>query len=194
MNILITGCCGYLGSRLCQQPSKNYHVIGVDNLLFNQGHLVHHTLRDVEFYNTDVDNIPYNVVKRADVCLPMACLVGMTITKQNPKMAQRVNKDSIVNLIGKLRQDCKLIVPSTNSGYGTSTEICDENTPLNSVSLYGKLKEELEESVLSRDNSVIFRLATVFGLSPRPRLDLLVNCLTYDAYFMVLYLYLMIRL
>ena len=80
-------------------------------------------------------------------------------------------------------KDQKIIYPTTNSGYGaTSGEIeCDENTPLNPISLYGKIKKEVEDIVMSRDNSISFRLATVFGVAPRHRTDLLVNDFVYKA-------------
>ena len=184
MNILITGAAGYLGTALCKELSKNHRIIGIDNLLFNQGHLTHHAMKDVEFYNTDIVNIGNkDVLKDMQICLPMSCLVGMPIVKNNPSLAQSTNLDSIVDLMDKLHPECKIIIPSTNSGYGTSTEVCTESSPLNSVSLYGKLKEELEEKARARGNVVIFRLATVFGLSDRMRFDLLVNFLTYQAIF-----------
>jgi nucleoside-diphosphate-sugar epimerase len=83
-----------------------------------------------------------------------------------------------------LRPEQRIIYPNTNSGYGIGTEgiHCTEETPLNPISLYGKLKVEVEKALLARGNTVVFRLATVFGVSPRMRLDLLVNDFTYRAF------------
>ncbi len=186
-NILITGAGGYIGSKLCRALSLKHEITAVDNLIFNQGHLIHHALYGTFFYNKDVEELlktkSEEWFQSFDVFLPMSCLVGMPIVKNNPALAQRTNLDNIVEIMTRLRPDCQVIIPSTNSGYGEKSEICTEETPLNSVSLYGKLKEELEKKALERDNVVVFRLATVFGLSFRNRVDLLINCLTYDAFF-----------
>jgi len=183
-NILITGACGYLGSMLCYTLSKKYNILGIDNLLFNQGHLIHRAMKDVEFYNMDVDGIPDNLLENVETVIPLACLTGAPIVSKNPTMGTRVNKDSILRLIDRLNPNVRVIIASTNSGYGSQIGTCTEESPLNSVSLYGKLKEELEASVLQKcKNVVVFRLATVYGLSFRARLDLLINCLVYDAYF-----------
>jgi len=182
-NILITGAGGYLGSQLCYALSKDYNVIGVDNLLFNQGCLVYPSLRQTSFNKTTVSSLDKNLLKTIDCVFHFSCLTGMPICANNVKLAKQTNLDDIIELLSKLKPDCKFFFPSTNSGYGQCKEIATEKTPLNSISLYGKLKEEAEQKILNRGNCVIFRFATVFGMSNRMRLDLLANTLTYDAFF-----------
>ncbi len=120
---------------------------------------------------------------RADVILPLACLTGAPLCKHNPDTAKAVNYDAIKLLSELKSSDQMMIFPNTNSGYGIGQEgiYCDENSPLNPVSLYGKLKVDLEKYLLDSGECVTFRFATVFGVSPRMRLDLLVNDFTYRA-------------
>ena len=115
---------------------------------------------------------------------PLACYTGAPISRIDPWSAESVTMNAIVDMLSMLRPEQRIIYPNTNSGYGIGTEgvFCTEETPLNPISLYGKLKVEVEKAILSRGNAIVFRLATVFGASPRMRLDLLVNDFTYRAH------------
>ena len=132
----------------------------------------------------DAREINVNFLKKFDIIIPLAAIVGAPACDANPSDATSINRDSIAKLCKLSSKNQKIIFPTTNSGYGATTGevMCNENTPLNPISLYGKLKKESEEIIMSRDNSISFRLATVFGVSPRHRIDLLVNDFTYKAY------------
>lgn len=182
--ILITGAAGYIGSLLCKRLSQNYNIIAVDNLLYDQGILLYEALKDTYFYILDVDDIPDYFYKMADIVIPLAAYTGMPACKKNETQATRVNLNNIQNFVTKLNKDQLIIYPNTNSGYGfVKDKICDENTLLKAISHYGQLKNQAEKVVLSHNNSIVFRLATVFGYSYRHRIDLLVNTLVYEAYF-----------
>jgi nucleoside-diphosphate-sugar epimerase len=124
------------------------------------------------------------LVKKADVIIPLACIVGMPACKKYPELTKTTNQDAIEWLTKVTTDDQKIIFPTTNSGYGIGQDgiHCTEETPLNPISLYGTTKSLAEKSLLSRGNAVTLRLATVFGISARMRLDLLVNDFTYKAY------------
>src|SRR5262249_10912790 len=121
------------------------------------------------------------LVAGADAVLPLACLTGAPICARDPWTAKAVNHDAIRTIVEALSPSQRLIFPSTNSGYGVGEEgiYCDEETPLRPVSLYGRLKSEIESLILDRGRFVTFRFATLFGMSPRMRLDLLVNDFVY---------------
>ena len=125
------------------------------------------------------------LIEKNDVIIPLACMTGAPLCNKDKVAAATVNKDSVVMCSELSSQDQLLIYPCTNSGYGIGEEgiFCTEESPLNPISLYGKLKVEAENILLQKGNAITFRLATVFGISPRPRLDLLVNDFTYRAYF-----------
>ena len=123
-------------------------------------------------------------IESSDVIIPLACMTGAPLCNKDKTAAISVNRDSVV-LCSELSSMNQLIIyPCTNSGYGVGQEgiFCDENSPLNPISLYGKVKVEAEKILLDKGNAITFRLATVFGVSPRPRLDLLVNDFTYRAF------------
>jgi nucleoside-diphosphate-sugar epimerase len=123
------------------------------------------------------------LVDRADAVLPLACLTGAPLCDKDPAMAKGVNYEAVRWIAERMSPQQKLVFPSTNSGYGVGESgiDCDEDTPLRPVSLYGRLKVDLEQFLLDRGNCVTFRFATLFGTSPRMRLDLLVNDFTYRA-------------
>ncbi len=189
MKILITGGAGYLGSVLCEHLLMAGHdVTVVDNLMFGQTPLFHLCANPAfDFIRGDVRDevLIRRLVKDADVIIPLAALVGASICDRDPWLARQVNLEA-VKVINRLRSRSQLIIyPTTNSGYGTKSgdKFCTEETPLEPISLYGQTKVQAEQEVLSSENAVTLRLATVFGLSPRMRLDLLVNHFVHAAVF-----------
>lgn len=187
MKILVTGGAGYLGSVLCEYLlDANYQVTVVDNLLYNQKTLFHLVPNpNFEFVFGDVRNeqLMRSLIKNTDVIIPLAAIVGAPACKADPILARSVNLDAI-KLINKLRsKDQWVIYPTTNSGYVAKSgeTFCTEETPLKPISLYGKTKSDAEDELLGSKNIISLRLATVFGMSPRMRLDALVNHFVYIA-------------
>jgi nucleoside-diphosphate-sugar epimerase len=185
--IVITGGAGYLGSILCEHLLKaGYRVTAVDSLLFGQNSLFHLcNYPTFEFHFGDVrdERLMKSLVAHADVLIPLAALVGAPACDRDPVTARAVNLEA-VRAINRLRsQRQRIIFPTTNSGYGTKSGSmhCTEDTPLEPISLYGQTKVEAERELLESPNVVTLRLATVFGMSPRMRLDLLVNHFVYLA-------------
>jgi nucleoside-diphosphate-sugar epimerase len=183
----VTGGAGYLGSILCEHLlAAGYRVTAVDSLLFRQESLFHLCARpEFEFVRGDVRDEPLmrRLVASADVVIPLAAIVGAPACDRDPIMAEAVNLGAIRTL-NRLRSPRQLVLfPVTNSGYGTRSGdvFCTEETPLEPISLYGRNKVDAEAELLGSANAITFRLATVFGLSPRMRLDLLVNHFTYAA-------------
>ena len=185
--ILVTGAAGYIGSILCEHLlDAGYQVTVVDNLMYRQNSLFH--LCGNPSFNTvlgDVrdERIMAPLVKKADIIIPLAASVGVSACNRDPGYAKSVNLEAI-RLINRQRTTQQLIVfPMTNSGYGTKSGDlrCTEETPLEPVSLYGQTKVEAEKALLDSPNAITLRLATVFGMSPRMRVDLLVNHFTYAA-------------
>lgn len=192
MTILITGASGYIGSVLIDELFTNYSsmfkkIIAVDNLMYKQTSLIQYSNRtEFEFHKLDVRD--YNkmlpIVKRADIIIPLACIVGMPACKKYPELTVETNQKAIEWLASVTTKNQKIIFPTTNSGYGIGQDgiYCTEETPLNPISLYGVTKSDAEKVLLQNGNAVTLRLATVFGISPRMRLDLLVNDFTYKAF------------
>jgi len=187
INVLVTGGAGYLGSILCEHLLRDgYNVTVVDNLIYGQGSLFHLCSHEkFNFVMGDVrDEKTMNpLIKNADVIIPLAAIVGGPACERDPRAATSVNLEAI-KLINGLRSSSQLVIyPTTNSGYGTKTGdvFCTEETPLEPITLYGKTKVEAELELLNSPNTITLRLATVFGMSPRMRLDLLVNHFVYAA-------------
>jgi nucleoside-diphosphate-sugar epimerase len=187
VRILVTGAAGYIGSVLVPELLKKGHeVIAIDNFMYNQTSLLdccfHEKLTVIRGDARDKELIS-KYLKNVDVILPLACLTGAPLCSKDPIAARTTNLDA-VNMILELRsREQRIIFPTTNSGYGIGqkAKFCDENTPLNPISLYGRLKIEAERAILNSGSCITLRLATVFGVSPRMRLDLLVNDFTYRA-------------
>lgn len=187
MKILVTGAAGYIGSVLVPILLKaGYEVIALDNFMYGQASLldccydkkltiVRGDARDKELISKQF--------KDADAVFPLACIVGAPACNRDPATATTTNLDAIKTILELRSKNQVIIFPTTNSGYGIGQEgiYCTEETPLNPISLYARLKVEIEKILLDADNCITLRLATVFGISPRMRLDLLVNDFTYRA-------------
>lgn len=185
--VLVTGGAGYLGSVLCERLlHSGYQVIVVDNLLYSQHALFHLcSHRGFDFHHGDArDGEQMNpLVADADVLIPLAAIVGAPACDRDPALATSVNLEA-VQMMNRLRSKHQLMIyPTTNSGYGAKSGdvYCTEDTPLEPISFYGKMKAQAETELLQCKNVITLRLATVFGMSPRMRLDLLVNHFVYAA-------------
>lgn len=186
-NVLITGGAGYIGSILTEHVlCAGYHVTVLDNLLYGQHSLFHvcaHAHFDFVAGDARDERVLAPLVKNADVIIPLAAIVGAPACDRDPWLAQAVNLEAI-RLLNRLRSPQQLVIfPNTNSGYGAKSGamFCTEETPLEPISLYGQVKVQAERELLSSSNAIVLRLATVFGMSPRLRLDLLVNHFVYAA-------------
>ena len=187
MRILVTGGAGYLGSVLVPELLADGHeVTVVDNFRYGQASLLGHCHNPrLSIVRGDARDraLMERCLRGADVLIPLACLTGAPICDRNPLEAASVNRDAIAMALQLRSSQQRVIFPTTNSGYGVGQEgiHCTEETPLRPISLYGQLKVEAERLVLDAGNSITLRLATVFGVSPRMRLDLLVNDFVYRA-------------
>jgi nucleoside-diphosphate-sugar epimerase len=178
-NVLITGGAGYIGSELTGYLlDEGYSVSVIDNLMYDATSLLRYASNeDFRFTRGDVrdPNLLTTELAQADIVIPLAALVGFPLCERDPRGAEEINHEHVAMLARLKTQEQKIIYPCTNSGYGTSEDVCTEESPLNPVSLYGKTKVAAEDAVKAVDNHVTFRLATVFGPSSRMRTDLLVN-------------------
>jgi nucleoside-diphosphate-sugar epimerase len=187
LHVLVTGGAGYLGSVLCEHLLKaGCRVTTVDNLMYQQRSLFHLCgIPDFNFVFGDVRDKERmsRLVKTADVLIPLAAVVGAPACDRDPGLARSVNLDAVRLLNGLRSADQLVVYPTTNSGYGTQTGdlFCTEDTPLEPISLYGQTKTQAETELLQAPNVITLRLATVFGMSSRMRLDLLVNHFVYAA-------------
>lgn len=187
MNILVTGAAGYLGSIICPELLKQGHkLVAIDNFMYNQASLLdicYHENFEIVRGDARDKNLVSRHIKDADVIIPLACLTGAPICSNDPIAAETTNLNAIEILLSLRSKEQKVIFPTTNSGYGIGQKgkFCDENTPLNPISLYGRLKTDAERAILNSGNCITLRLATVFGASPKMRLDLLVNDFVYRA-------------
>jgi len=187
MKILVTGGAGYIGSTLVPMLlQEGYEVTVVDNLMFGQTPLMevcHHP--KLHIIRADVRDTAQlkKWVSSHDVLLPLACLTGAPLCAKDPQNAVDTGKNAVIEMCKAKSKSQIMIYPCTNSGYGVGQAgiECDEDSPLNPITLYGKLKVEAEKALLDSGEAVTFRFATVFGASPRMRLDLLVNDFTYRA-------------
>jgi nucleoside-diphosphate-sugar epimerase len=187
--VLVTGGAGYLGSTLVPALlDRGFAVTVVDNFMYDQASLsavCYHPA--FSLIRGDVRSIETMrpLFAHADIIIPLAARVGAPLCDRDPVAATSTNLQAIVDMLDHLSRDQRVLLPVTNSGYGIGQPgtLCTEETPINPISLYGRNKVEVERILLDRHPAALsFRLATVFGMSPRLRLDLLVNDFTYRAY------------
>jgi len=185
MKVLITGGAGYLGSNLTRHLLEaGYSVTVLDNLMYDQVTLLHlfgNPKFQFELGDVRDKKLLQELVGLHDVIIPLAAIVGMPACKANPELTVAVNYQQVADIVEVLRDDQKLILPNTNSQYGSSDSIITEESPFNPLSLYAKTKCDAENTMLAKGNGVSLRLATVFGVSPRMRTDLLVNDFVYKS-------------
>ena len=187
MKILVTGGAGYLGSVLTEHLLASGHNVTVlDNFMYGQsslGHLCRY--HNLEIIRGDIRRLDVltDALKTPDIIIPLAAIVGAPACDNDEGAAEDTNLNVILASCNLMSPSQQLVIPITNSGYGVGEagKECDETSSLKPLSLYGRLKVAAEEAALNRENSVSLRLATVFGMSPRMRLDLLVNDFVYRA-------------
>ncbi|MBY0430236.1 MAG: SDR family oxidoreductase [Rhodospirillales bacterium] len=186
-SILVTGGAGYLGSIMVPELLKAGHRVTVlDNFMFKQNSLAH-LCADPGFSVVKGDARSEATVapllRTADIVIPLAALVGAPLCGMDEIGAATLNRDAVLMLLRLMGREQRLLMPITNSGYGIGEpgKLCTEDSPLCPLTTYGRTKVEAERAVLERGNAISFRLATVFGMAPRMRLDLLVNDFVYRA-------------
>jgi len=186
-HILVTGGAGYLGSIMVPAfLDAGYRVTVLDNFMFKQNPLAHVCANpDFNVVRGDArdEGLIKSLIKDVDVVIPLAALVGAPLCNNDQIGTVTINRDAVIMLTKQLSADQRILMPITNSGYGIGEKgkFCTEESPLRPISLYGTTKVESEAAALERGNAISFRLATVFGMAPRFRLDLLVNDFVYRA-------------
>ena len=181
MKVLITGAAGYIGSILVPRLLEEGHeVLGLDNFMYRQTTLLDCCAdRRFSMFRGDARDCTVldRLVPKADAIIPLACLTGAPLCSRDPVGATTIILDGAREILKRRSKSQIIIYPTTNSGYGIGEKgkLCTEETPLRPISLYGRLKADVESEILAAGNAITFRLATVFGVSPRMRTDLLVN-------------------
>ncbi len=186
-NILVTGGAGYLGSTMVPELlAKGHKVTVVDNFMYNQNSLAHvcnNPNFDVVRGDVRIESLMLPLIKKADIIIPLAAYVGAPLCARDPVGASSTNHDAIIMMLKNVGKHQRILMPTTNSAYGSGDEnnFCTEESPLHPMSLYAIEKVRVEKELMQHPNAISFRLATVFGMSPRMRIDLLVNDFTYRA-------------
>lgn len=186
--ILVTGGAGYLGSIMVPELLAHDHEVTVlDSLMHGQNPLLECCANPrFDFIKGDIcdEALMAELIPQFDVIIPLAAIVGAPACRINPTVTKLVNYNAYVNMIKTISPSQMIFFPTTNSGYGIGEKdtYCTEESPLRPISEYGRTKVEIEGLLLDKGNAVTFRLATVFGMSSRMRMDLLVNDFVYRAY------------
>ena len=188
LRIFITGGAGYLGGIIVPRLLAHGCAVTVlDSLMYGQNPLLECCANPkFDFIKGNIcdEYLMAKLIPRFDVIIPLAAIVGAPACKVNPTVTRLVNHDAHMNIVKRVSSSQMVIFPTTNSGYGVGEKdtYCTEGSPLRPISEYGKTKVEVEKAFLDKGNAITYRLATVFGMSPRMRIDLLVNDFTYRAY------------
>ncbi|MDP3027974.1 MAG: NAD(P)-dependent oxidoreductase [Deltaproteobacteria bacterium] len=188
LSILVTGGAGYLGAiAVPELLAQGYTVTALDSLMHGQNPLLECCANPkFDFIKGDIcdERLMSELIPKFDVIIPLAAIVGAPACKINPTVTRLVNYDAHISIINKVSASQMVIFPTTNSGYGIGEKdaYCTEESPLRPISEYGRTKVEVEKAFLDKGSAITYRLATVFGVSPRMRMDLLVNDFTYRAY------------
>lgn len=184
-SVLITGGAGYLGSVLTEVLlNKGYRVAVLDNLIYKQASVApfaYHPNFDFVLGDVTNESTLKPLVESHDVIVPLAAIVGMPACKAQPELTVKVNYEQVKNITQWVTKNQMVLIPNTNSQYGSSTEIITEESPFKPLSLYAETKCDAEKAVLDSGNGIALRLATVFGMSYRMRMDLLVNDFVYKS-------------
>jgi nucleoside-diphosphate-sugar epimerase len=186
-DILVTGGAGYLGSTLVPELlAAGHRVTVLDSFMFRQGslnHVCNHPHFSVVKGDIRIESTVAPLLKKADIVIPLAALVGAPMCNADPVGARTVNHDAIQMMLGLMSKDQRVLMPTTNSAYGSgdANNFCTEESPLKPISLYAREKVAVEDALMRRENAISLRLATVFGMSPRMRIDLLVNDFVHRA-------------
>lgn len=187
MNILVTGGAGYLGSTMMEYLlGAGHNVTVIDNFMFGEAslnHFCHYENFEVIHGDVRIKDTIAPLITKADAIIPLAALVGAPLCNKDPIAAKTTNNEAVMTMLNLVSKDQLIIMPTTNSAYGSGDDnnFCTEDSPLNPISSYAIEKVEVEKALMQRENSISFRLATVFGMSPRMRIDLLVNDFTHRA-------------
>ena len=183
--VLITGGAGYLGSVLTEVLlGKDYQVTILDNLIYKQTSVApfsYHPNFNFVFGDVTSELLLKSLVETHDIIIPLAAIVGMPACKAQPELTVKVNYEQVKNITKWITKNQKIILPNTNSQYGSSIEIITEDSPFKPLSLYAETKCNAEKALLDSGNGIVLRLATVFGMSYRMRMDLLVQDFVYKA-------------
>jgi nucleoside-diphosphate-sugar epimerase len=185
--ILVTGGAGYIGSILVPALlNENYEVTVLDTFLFGQATLLDYCIDpNLKVVRGDCRDKPTmdKLLRSSDVVIPLAAIVGAPACALDQTAATSTNFDAVKLLLSLRSKHQRIILPNTNSGYGIGEAgvACTEKSPLRPISLYGRTKVQAEAAALETGNAITFRLATVFGMSPRMRIDLLVNDFVHRA-------------
>jgi nucleoside-diphosphate-sugar epimerase len=187
LNVLVTGGAGYLGSTMV--PSLldlGHNVTVIDNFMYKQtslNNVAYHPNFQVINGDVRIKDTLTPLLKSADIIIPLAAFVGAPLCNKDPIGASLINHDAITMMLDSVSHNQIILMPTTNSAYGSGEKnnYCTEESPLNPISQYAIEKVEVEKLLMEHPNSISFRLATVFGMSPRMRIDLLVNDFAYRA-------------